>query len=282
MVNDAGDTGSGGPAGASAGVPGPPRSWLTDIADQTVLDTGRTSPDTGRKGPDTERTGPGTGRAGAGAAPEPPDGDEGAEAPGGARTGVAPAKHADGPAPAASLDGSPLEQEAARARRRQFLAQLGEFRRSQVLVPVGAPDGQGGGVAPLTVDMGGVRWILAFTGEAALARFAVARGEEDRQWPYRGVWGAALLDAAVPTVAESGMPCGVLVNAADGARGLVLPPVVGVVPEEVAVDRPGGPGSSPGPAASPGSFDSSPGAAASPGPLDSSPGTAGPGRQEER
>nr|WP_237751099.1 SseB family protein [Streptomyces collinus] len=155
---------------------------------------------------------------------------------------------------------------------------MGEFRRSQVLVPVGAPDGQGGEVAPLTVDMGGVRWILAFTGEAALARFAVARGEGDRQWPYRGVWGAALLDAAVPTVAESGMPCGVLVNAADGARGLVLPPVVGVVPEEVAVDRPGGPG----PAASPGSFDSSPGAAASPGPLDSSPGAAGPGRQEER
>jgi hypothetical protein len=53
------------------------------------------------------------------------------------------------------------------------------------------------------------------------------------------VWGAALLDAAVPTVAESGMPCGVLVNVADGEQGLVLPPVRGVVPEECAVDGPG-------------------------------------------
>ncbi|MFF7970265.1 hypothetical protein [Streptomyces sp. NPDC007905] len=52
------------------------------------------------------------------------------------------------------------------------------------------------------------------------------------------MWGAALLDAAVPTVAESGVPCGVLVNAADGEQGLVLPPVAGVVPENVAVDGP--------------------------------------------
>ncbi|WP_333772986.1 hypothetical protein [Streptomyces sp. IBSBF 3136] len=125
-------------------------------------------------------------------------------------------------------------------------------------------------MAPLTVDMGGVRWILAFTGEPALARFAAARREEDRKWPYRGVWGAALLDAAVPTVAESGMPCGVLVDAADGARGLVLPPVVGVVPEEVAVVGPGALDSSPGPATAPGPFDASPGVAA------------GSGRQEER
>jgi hypothetical protein len=96
--------------------------------------------------------------------------------------------------------------------------------------------------APLTVDLGGVRWILAFTGEAALARYAAARGEAEREWRYRGVWGAALLDAAVPTVAGSGVPCGVLVDAADGERGLVLPPVVGVVPEDVAVDGPDGPG----------------------------------------
>ncbi|WNM29974.1 hypothetical protein RKE30_05950 [Streptomyces sp. Li-HN-5-11] len=94
------------------------------------------------------------------------------------------------------------------------------------------------GEAPLTVDRGGVRWILAFTGEAALARYAVARGQGERGWRYWAVWGAALLDAAVPTVAASGMPCGVLVNAADGERGLVLPPVVGVVPEDVAVDGP--------------------------------------------
>jgi hypothetical protein len=88
------------------------------------------------------------------------------------------------------------------------------------------------------VDAGGVRWILAFTGEAALARYAVAREQGERPWRYWGVWGAAVLDAAVPTVAESGVPCGVLVNAADGEQGLVLPPVAGVVPEDVAVDVP--------------------------------------------
>ncbi|MFF7976715.1 hypothetical protein [Streptomyces sp. NPDC007905] len=86
------------------------------------------------------------------------------------------------------------------------------------------------------MDVGGVRWILAFTGEAALARYAVARGEAARTWRYWGLWGAALLDEAVPTVAASGMPCGVLVNAADGEHGLVLPPVAGVVPEDVAVN----------------------------------------------
>ncbi|MFE1315735.1 hypothetical protein [Streptomyces sp. NPDC058755] len=124
------------------------------------------------------------------------------------------------------------------ARRRQFLAQLGEFRRSRVLVPLGTLPGGSGGEAPLTMDVGGVRWILAFTDEAALARYALARGEAERQWRYWGVWGAALLDAAVPTVAESGVPCGVLVNVADGEQGLVLPPVAGVVPEGVAVDGP--------------------------------------------
>lgn len=135
----------------------------------------------------------------------------------------------------------PNDGEAARveARRRRFLDRLGEFRRSRVLVPMGPSTGPDGAArAPLTVDAGGVRWLLAFTGEGALARYALARGEGGRGWPYRGVWGAALLDAAVPTVAESGMPCGVLVDVADGERGLVLPPVVGIVPEDVAVDGP--------------------------------------------
>jgi hypothetical protein len=53
------------------------------------------------------------------------------------------------------------------------------------------------------------------------------------------VWGAAVLDAGVPAVAgAAGVPCGVLVDAGDGERGLVLPPVTGIVPEAVAVDRP--------------------------------------------
>jgi len=187
------------PEAAVSGVaPGPPRSRLADIADQTVIRTAR-----------AERA----------ASAESAD------------------ALADGGRPTRVQVGAEIEAAQVRARRRRFLDQLGEFRRSQVLVPMGAlPGVDPAAEAPLTVDLGGVRWILAFTGEAALARYAAARGEAEREWRYRGVWGAALLDAAVPTVAASGVPCGVLVDAADGERGLVLPPVVGVVPEDVAVD----------------------------------------------
>ena len=191
------------PEAAVSGVaPGPPRSRLADIADQTVIRT--------------------------------------------AREAVVEAV-VQAAADVVSEEAPEVETEVeavqVRARRRRFLDRLGEFRRSQVLVPMGVLPGAGPAAeAPLTVDLGGVRWILAFTGEAALARYAAARGEAEREWRYRGVRGAALLDAAVPTVAGSGVPCGVLVDAADGERGLVLPPVVGVVPEDVAVDGPDGPG----------------------------------------
>ncbi len=71
-------------------------------------------------------------------------------------------------------------------------------------------------------------------------------GESDRPWRYRAVWGAAVLDAGVPAVAEeAGLPCGVLVDAGDGERGLVLPPVVGIVPEAIAVERPDTDGGAP-------------------------------------
>lgn len=191
-------------AAVSGVAPGPPRSRLADIADQTVIRTARAA----------------------------------------AVEAVVEVASVEEPEVGTGVEGeaeAEVESAEVRARRRRFLDQLGEFRRSQVLVPMGALPGVDPAVeAPLTVDMGGVRWILAFTGEAALARYAAARGEAEREWRYRGVWGAALLDAAVPTVAQSGVPCGVLVDAADGARGLVLPPVVGVVPEDVAVDGPDG------------------------------------------
>ncbi|WP_317443223.1 hypothetical protein [Streptomyces collinus] len=127
------------------------------------------------------------------------------------------------------------------AHRRRFGARLGEFRRSRVLVPYGENG------AALTVELQGARWLLAFTDEAALGRFASARGEADRTWRYRMVWGAAVLDAGVPAVAAAagagdgsgaGLPCGVLVDAGDGERGLVLPPVVGIVPESCALNGP--------------------------------------------
>ncbi|MFF4717471.1 hypothetical protein ACFY2V_39670 [Streptomyces eurythermus] len=118
-------------------------------------------------------------------------------------------------------------------RKREFAVLLGEFRRTAVLVPVG----EGG--APLTADFGGVRWIYAFSDEGALARFAVARGEGAREWVYQRWLGARLLDAAVPAV---GVPCGVALDCADGAEGMVFPPVRGIVPDAVAVDVEGGTG----------------------------------------
>jgi hypothetical protein len=110
--------------------------------------------------------------------------------------------------------------------RREFACLLGEFRRSAVLVPF---DAQG---SLWTADFNGVRWICAFSGEAALARFAVARGEAGREWTYRTILGARLLDVMVPMLPGPG---GVALDAGS-ADGMVFPPVVGIVPDEVAVD----------------------------------------------
>jgi hypothetical protein len=115
--------------------------------------------------------------------------------------------------------------EAARARR-DFAYLLGEFRRSAVLVPF---DAQG---SLWTAEFNGVRWICAFSGEAALARFALARGEAGREWTYRTVLGARLLDVMVPMLPGPG---GVALDAGS-ADGMVFPPVVGIVPDEMAVD----------------------------------------------
>ena len=102
-------------------------------------------------------------------------------------------------------------------------AAVGEFRRSEVLVPV-VDD------SLLSAESGGIRWIFVFTDEAALQRFAEARGEAV---PERiPVSGARLLDRVVPAVAG---PVGVAVDAGSEA-GLALPPVTGIVPDAVAVD----------------------------------------------
>lgn len=124
--------------------------------------------------------------------------------------------------------------------RRQFAALLGEFRRTAVLVPLagrGAAAGTSGPEAGFwTADHGGIRWILAFSDDAALARFAFARGEQGRSWEYQRVLGARLLDVAVPAVAGAGMPCGVALDTADEQDALLFPPVTGVVPDAVAVE----------------------------------------------
>jgi SseB protein N-terminal domain len=106
-------------------------------------------------------------------------------------------------------------------------AVVGEFRRSEVLVPV--VEG-----ALLSAESGGIRWLFAFTDLAALERFAEARGEAV---PERiPVHGARLLDQVIPRVDG---PTGIAVDAGS-PTGLVLPPVAGIVPDAVAVDAAAG------------------------------------------
>ncbi|MFB6873519.1 SseB family protein [Streptomyces sp. NPDC056323] len=110
--------------------------------------------------------------------------------------------------------------------RREFAALLGEFRRTAVLVPL---DGAGD---LWSAEQGGVRWICAFSDEEALARFARARGDAGREWVYRTVLGARLLDVMVPMLPG---PAGVALDAGS-EDGVLFPPVAGIVPDSVAVD----------------------------------------------
>ncbi|MFF7443398.1 SseB family protein [Streptomyces sp. NPDC008122] len=110
--------------------------------------------------------------------------------------------------------------------RREFARLLGEFRRTAVLVPFDDHE------SLWTADANGVRWICAFSDEEALARFAVARGEAAREWTYRTILGARLLDVMVPMLPGPG---GVALDAGS-TDGALFPPVAGIVPDEVAVD----------------------------------------------
>ncbi|MEV1019761.1 hypothetical protein [Streptomyces sp. NPDC050264] len=119
-------------------------------------------------------------------------------------------------------------------RRREFAELLGEFRRTAVLLPLGVEPGSDGEQGWLAADFNGIRFILAFSDEYALARYAQARGEYGREWVYQTVLGAKLLDVAVPA---AGVPCGVALDCADApGGGTVFPPVKGIVPDEAAVD----------------------------------------------
>ncbi|MFD3414553.1 SseB family protein [Streptomyces cyaneofuscatus] len=110
--------------------------------------------------------------------------------------------------------------------RREFARLLGEFRRTAVLVPF---DEHG---SLWTADQNGVRWICAFSDEEALARFALAQGDGAREWTYRTILGARLLDVMVPMLPG---PAGVALDAGS-ADGVLFPPVAGIVPDHVAVD----------------------------------------------
>ncbi|MFF3337917.1 SseB family protein [Streptomyces flavidovirens] len=103
---------------------------------------------------------------------------------------------------------------------------VGEFRRSEVLVPV--VEG-----ALLSVATGPVRWLFAFTSVEALEVFARQRGEVVDEWVP--VFGARLVDQVIPDI---GGPVGVAVDVGSPA-GMVLPPVAGIVPDAVALDGAG-------------------------------------------
>ncbi|MEU4026388.1 hypothetical protein [Streptomyces anulatus] len=111
-------------------------------------------------------------------------------------------------------------------------ALVGELRRALVLVPYDR-----GGL--WTAEFGGVRWVCGFTDEAALARFAEERavvdgaGAVERAWEYATFRGARLLDEVIPAM---GVPAGIAVNVADPDGSMLFPPVVGIVPDAVAVD----------------------------------------------
>ncbi|MEV0602250.1 SseB family protein [Streptomyces sp. NPDC050315] len=118
---------------------------------------------------------------------------------------------------------------------RAFAARLGEFRRTAVIVPT--LDGD-----LMTATYGGIRWIYAFSDRQALARFAVAAGWEPPPadgLEFLTVYGARLLDVVVPATGE---PTGVALDVADAEAGgcVMFPPVLGIVPDEAAVDGPNG------------------------------------------
>ncbi|MEW1614132.1 hypothetical protein [Streptomyces sp. NPDC088744] len=139
-----------------------------------------------------------------------------------------PAQPDTGPAVPASPE-DPLVT----ARRLEFAALLERFRSTAVLVPLGEGPSTDTERGLLTADLNGIRFILAFSDQQALARYAQVRGEFHREWAYRTVLGARLLDVAVPA---AGVPCGVALDCADGPDGVIFPPVKGIVPGGAAVD----------------------------------------------
>ncbi|MFJ9739965.1 hypothetical protein [Streptomyces sp. NPDC101166] len=105
-------------------------------------------------------------------------------------------------------------------------ALVGEMRRSVLLVPTAD-----GGL--WSSRSGGVRWICGFTDETALARFALRHGPGDQPMDYAALLGARIVDEVVPSLGE---PAGLAVDIASEDGSMFFPPVVGIVPDTVAVD----------------------------------------------
>nr|WP_202436704.1 SseB family protein [Streptomyces sp. SID5910] len=100
------------------------------------------------------------------------------------------------------------------------------MRRSVLLVPLAD-----GGL--WSARSGGVRWVCAFTDEAALARFALLHAPGGRPVEYAELLGARIVDEVVPSLGE---PAGLAVDIATEDGSMFFPPVVGIVPDGAAVD----------------------------------------------
>nr|WP_237526152.1 SseB family protein [Streptomyces sp. SID4913] len=105
-------------------------------------------------------------------------------------------------------------------------ALVGEMRRSVLLVPVS-------GDRLWSARVGGVRWVHGFTDETALARFVRHHVPGDEPVDYVALLGARIVDEVVPALGE---PAGLAVDVATEDGAMFFPPVVGIVPEAVAVD----------------------------------------------
>ncbi|UNO41080.1 SseB family protein [Streptomyces sp. MST-110588] len=106
-------------------------------------------------------------------------------------------------------------------------AMIGEFRRTPVLVPL-ADD------SLMSAEWNGIRWLLAFSDEDALMRYAAGKGlAPGASWEYVTVRGARLLDVVIPAIEG---PTGVALDAGS-EHGMVFPPLKGIVPEAAALDR---------------------------------------------
>ncbi len=141
-----------------------------------------------------------------------------------------PVAASEGPAPVAGAEGSAyLDASAVETTERLAWIKhtIAHFRDTTVLVPVERGKGF------LTADFGGVRWIHAFTSAANLTRYDQLQGHLRDRRDYVSVLGWRLLDVVVP---EMGMPCGVALDVGSDENGVLLPPVVGIVPDTVAVD----------------------------------------------
>lgn len=159
-----------------------------------------------------------------------------AEEPGDARR--QPEAHLTGDSPEAEAVTGPVHSDTAApdglgaARRMDRIRHtIDRFQDTTVLVPLVPLDGGGRGF--LTADFGGVRWIHVFTDESAAARFDEAQGAPKARRDFMAVRGWRLLDVVIPAM---GGPCGVALDVGSGDDGVLLPPVVGIVPDAAAVD----------------------------------------------